>query len=114
MRESELEPGTDFSATLTRPDDRTAVVRVAGELDLLTGPELQAVLDPLADERSALVLDFGELDFIDSTGVHLVLRTVQAWRAARRDVAIDGASAEVVRAFELVGLADRLPFRHPG
>jgi anti-anti-sigma factor len=111
MVESELEPGADFSAELSRPDDGTAVVRVTGELDLLTAGELQAVLDTLADEQSDLVLDFGGLDFIDSTGVHLVLRTVQAWRTARREVTVRRASADVVRAFELVGLAHHLPFR---
>ena len=108
--ERDFEPAATFAATLTRADDRTAVVALEGELDLLTGPQLQAVLDQLEDERTGLVLDLSRLDFIDSTGVHLVLRTVQAWQAARRDVVLRGAGRDVLRAFELVGLTAHLPF----
>lgn len=114
MQESELEPHPAFTATLDRPDGRTAVVRVAGELDLLTAPRLEALLARLAGETTAVVLDFQALEFIDSSGVHLVLQSVQALRQEGREVGIVGASPQVVRAFELVGLVGHLPFRGPG
>jgi anti-sigma B factor antagonist len=109
-----VEEGSLFEAAVERPGDGRAVVRVSGELDLLTAPELEAALEPLRAERADIELDLSELDFIDSTGVHLVLQTYQASRRGGWELVLSGAGAEVRRAFELVGLLDRLPFRDRG
>ena len=53
----------------------TAVVRLSGELDLAEVAPLQAELDRLCSNGlSALTVDLRELDFVDSTGLHLLLR----------------------------------------
>ncbi len=109
-----MEEGSVFEAAVERPGDRMAVVRVSGELDLLTAPELQAALAPLQAEGTDIELDMGGLEFIDSTGVHLVLQAFQASRRDGWELVLSGAREEVRRAFELVGLLDRLPFRDPG
>jgi anti-sigma B factor antagonist len=106
-----VEEGSVFAAAIERPGG-AVVVKARGELDLSTAPELQAALaDARADGGADLVLDFSELDFIDSTGVHIVLDAYQASQRAGTGFAITGAAGEVRRAFELVGLLDRLPFR---
>ena len=109
-----MEEGSVFEAAVERPGDRMAVVRVSGELDLLTAPELDAALKALQEERADIELDLSGLEFIDSTGVHLVLQIYQASRREGWDLVLSGASEEVRRAFELVGLLDRLPFRDRG
>jgi anti-sigma B factor antagonist len=91
-----------------------AQVKVSGELDLLTAPQLHAALEPLQAERADIELDMSELEFIDSTGVHLVLQTYQASRRDGWELTLTGAGEKVRRAFELVGLLDRLPFRGRG
>ena len=53
--------------------EKTAVVRVAGELDLATVPELSNVLEGLERECRRIVLDVSGLTFIDSTGLRLAL-----------------------------------------
>ena len=109
-----MEEGPVFEAAVARAGDGMAQVKVSGELDLLTAPELQAALEPLQAEGVDIELDLRELEFIDSTGVHLVLQTYQASRRNGWQLVLSGATEEVRRAFELVGLLDRLPFRDPG
>jgi anti-anti-sigma factor len=106
-----VQEGSVFAADVERPTPGAVVVRATGELDLMTVPQLAAVLQEATAEGADLELDLSQLDFIDSTGVHLVLRTHESCVREGRGFAISGASADVKRAFELLGLLDHLPFR---
>ncbi|MGH2950323.1 MAG: STAS domain-containing protein [Solirubrobacteraceae bacterium] len=103
-----------FEVVVERPDGGSVVVRPRGELDLLSAPQVQEVLERAQADRVDLVLDLTGLDFIDSTGVHLVLDAFLASQRDGWDLSIVGAGEEVRRAFELVGLIDHLPFRDSG
>lgn len=109
-----MEEGPVFEAAVVRSNGGMAQVKVSGELDLLTAPELEAALESLQAEHLDIELDLSRLEFIDSTGVHLVLQAYQASRREGWELVLTGAREEVKRAFELVGLLDRLPFRDPG
>ncbi|WP_338697684.1 STAS domain-containing protein [Streptomyces sp. Q6] len=51
-----------------------AVVRVSGEMDLVTSPALrQEVHDAVADGRHSLVLDLSDVLFCDSSGVGVLI-----------------------------------------
>ncbi|CAL9505780.1 STAS domain-containing protein [Streptomyces sp. NPDC029526] len=51
-----------------------AVLRVSGELDLMTSPVLrQRVHDAVADGRHSLVLDLSDVWFCDSSGVGVLI-----------------------------------------
>ncbi|NUO45155.1 MAG: STAS domain-containing protein, partial [Streptomyces sp.] len=51
-----------------------AVLRVSGELDLVTSPVLrQRVHDAVAEGRHSLVLDLSEVFFCDSSGVGVLI-----------------------------------------
>jgi anti-anti-sigma factor len=51
-----------------------AVLRVSGELDLVTSPVLrQRVHDEVAEGRHSLVLDLSEVFFCDSSGVGVLI-----------------------------------------
>jgi anti-sigma B factor antagonist len=52
------------------------VVRVRGELDLATAPQLERALRLLLEESppAVLVFDLARLDFMDSTGIAALLR----------------------------------------
>ncbi|MGW5234110.1 STAS domain-containing protein [Streptomyces nodosus] len=61
-----------------------AVLRVAGELDLLTSPVLRRrVHDVVADGRHDLVLDLSEVVFCDSSGVGVLIATRRLMRSCR-------------------------------
>jgi len=51
-------------------DGTTTLLRIRGELDALSSPELRPVLDRLVDERRLdIAVDLSELRLINSSGV---------------------------------------------
>jgi anti-sigma B factor antagonist len=88
------------------------VVAPRGELDMATVGALEQELKSLRDAGfAALVLDLRGLSFMDSSGLHLVMR----WAA---DASNDGfkfelepGPAPVQRIFELAALNETLPWR---
>ena len=106
-----MEEGAFFAAETERLDNGTVVVKASGELDLSTAPELEDRIHTALAGGDELVLDLSELEFIDSTGVHVVMRAFKAAEQRGAGFAITGAAGEVLRVFELVGLVGRLPFR---
>jgi anti-anti-sigma factor len=87
-----------------RAERRDGVVRISaiGELDLMTVPLLERALEAVDKlEPARLVLDFRELSFVDSTGVHAVLRA--HIRAAENGsvLVVVNSSESVRKVFEL-------------
>lgn len=61
-----------------------AVLRVSGELDLVTSPVLrQRVHDAVADGRHSLVLDLSEVWFCDSSGVGVLIAARRLLRSCQ-------------------------------
>jgi anti-sigma B factor antagonist len=62
-----------------------AWVRVAGELDLTTSPQLRHTLGEAQRAACVVVLDLRELGFIDGSGVHAILDAAHdaRWSAGR-------------------------------
>src|SRR5947207_14563269 len=58
------------------PTDDSLRLSLTGELDLSSAPELRARLAPLRAGNSPVRLDLSGLEFIDSVGVHLLIRTI--------------------------------------
>jgi anti-anti-sigma factor len=52
-------------------------ILIAGELDMASAPELEALVSRLASRPGEIVLDVKGITFMDSTGVRLILRTVE-------------------------------------
>ena len=67
-----------------------------GELDIATAPVLEDAL--AAHRKSGVVLDLSRLSFLDSSGLHLLVRM-------RRDADADGWKLEMIRP---VGEASRV------
>ncbi len=80
-------------------------VRIAGELDIATVPELDDVLKGLAgNEHQRLLLDLDNVQFMDSSGVSAIVR---AQRAADHDghrLTVLYKSPQVRRLFELTSM----------
>lgn len=81
-----------------------------GELDLATAPLLESAFDAVLNDDAAelIVVDLTELSFIDSTGVHLLIRMHRACAELDRLRVINGSRA-VQRILDLTGVRARLP-----
>jgi anti-anti-sigma factor len=91
-----------------RPDRRRVVVLPHGEVDLATVDQLGAEIDELVDRGfDTVVLDLRATSFLDSSGLHLLLR--QTARTDAQLTLIDGAPA-VRRIIDLAGVRHLLRF----
>jgi len=72
-------------------DDTPArvVIRLAGELDLATVPQLRQVLDAHARSGQTMVIDLRDIEFVDSMGLAALVR-------ARHRALARGAKLELV------------------
>lgn len=101
----------NFAIRAYREDDRSTFV-LTGELDLGSAPTFEdTVVRACAAGANELVLELSQLEFIDATGLDAVLsaKTVCARRGCA--VYLTPRQDPDQRAFELVRLADYLPFR---
>jgi anti-sigma B factor antagonist len=90
----------------------TRTLVAAGDLDLSVAARFGAAVTTALDSGAeTVVLDLGDLGFIDSAGIHALLRANR--RAANGGTArliIRPGSDRVQRVFELCGVAAVLPF----
>ena len=97
-----LDPG--FNLVTARTDD-AAMVRVMGELDLATAPQLREVLTDLAALGGLQVtLDLRELAFIDSSGLSVLVTGLKRLREAGGDLALRSPNPATMKALEITGL----------
>ncbi len=94
----------------TAERDGSLVLAVHGELDLITSPLLD---DALAQARrtdaTTIVVDLMGVSFIDSTGLHVLIRHAGAENGRAR-LRMTKGSRQTERLFELSGAAEYLPF----
>lgn len=87
-----------------------SVVRVNGELDVCSAPDLRAALvDVTARKPRRIVLELSELRFIDSSGLHVLVRARTAAQEFGGVVEIAGPSAAVTRLLRITGLDTDFP-----
>lgn len=100
----------EFRASSERLADETRVVSIAGELDLYTAPEFERALELNGAANGRVVVDLSECTFIDSTALGMLLRAER--HIGGSALLIVATGAEVLRAFEVSGLARRFAL-HP-
>jgi anti-sigma B factor antagonist len=84
-------------------------VVLTGELDISTVDDAQERIEAAeAGSPPLLVIDLSRLDFVDSSGVRLALLADDRARAAGRRVAVRLGTGHALRAFQALGLVDKL------
>ena len=91
---------------LTDLDGRLGL-RVAGELDSHTAPDLEARLGQLPSEGD-ITLDLADLTFIDSSGLRVLVAQHQRLEDAGHALILAAPSAPVARLIEITGLTEHL------
>jgi anti-anti-sigma factor len=101
---------TGFAIMLER-DSEGLQVRIVGELDLSTVPQLNHVLDGFADNGHArLLLDLDAVDFMDSSGLAAIVHAHQYAERTGHRLTIRCNSPQVKRLFEITDMLDQLTF----
>ena len=86
--------------------DGTAVVEVAGELDIASVPELAHELGSL--EPCNVTVDLTRVTFVDSSGLRCLVDAHQRMRGLGSTLRVRGTSPIVRRTFEITGLDEAL------
>jgi anti-anti-sigma factor len=90
--------------------DDVVVVVVEGEVDLAAVSDFTAGLArALASQAPAIVIDLDRVSFMDSAGVHALLR-FSVSDGNRNRLTLTRGSPQVQRVFELTGMRRRLSF----
>jgi anti-sigma B factor antagonist len=95
---------TAVNHSVVQEHDRT-VLRLRGELDALSCPDLRPVVDAIAEhERCAVTVDLSELRLIDSSGVGVLVSLYKRVRANGGEVRFAGVTAQPLVIFKLLRL----------
>jgi anti-sigma B factor antagonist len=89
------------------------MLKLAGELDLATVPDLKAALAARNGVTEAATLDLSELTFIDSSGIHAIVEYARSgeWEAP---VTLTGVSPQIFKLFEITRLTEHQSLRIDG
>ncbi|HET9074085.1 MAG TPA: STAS domain-containing protein [Solirubrobacteraceae bacterium] len=95
-----------FQVEVSR-EDRRAILRLRGELDVSSSPALEDELSRVSG-LPVIVLDLSDLEFIDSTGLGVLVKSHQRVRDEGGRLAIVEGGGQVRRLLELTGLDQQL------
>ena len=95
----------DFSVSVTAVDG-AATVRVDGDLDCYTAPQLRsAFLALVEDGVREVTVDVGGTQFMDSTGLSVLVGGLKRLRESGGNLVLKAPSAATLRLFEVTGLS---------
>jgi anti-anti-sigma factor len=104
-------------ATFTLAEDAGSagerVVRLRGELDIDSAPDLERVLLRSRPARQRVVLDLSELEFMDSTGLRVLLRARAVAQDGGWEVLLRDVPPTIRRLFDMTGVHEALPAEAP-
>lgn len=90
---------------LTTEKNGTALtVRLSGELNTMTAPELSALLNKELGGVQNLTLDFAECDYVSSAGLRVLLATFKQMKAAKGDMALANVGENFLDVLKNTGL----------
>jgi anti-sigma B factor antagonist len=86
--------------------DGMAVLALSGELDLASAPVLERELTAVDGVSQALIVDLTDCGFVDSTGLAVLVRAVEA---DGRTVALVNPAPPVRRLFDVTAIEKLIP-----
>ena len=94
--------------TIEKTVNGTALtIALAGRLDTMTAPDLEAELGRSLPDAESLVLDFSNLDYISSAGLRVLLSAHKAM-SAKGGMKITHVNEIVREVFDVTGFSDIL------
>jgi anti-sigma B factor antagonist len=106
-------PPTEFEVEEGRGAGGVVTLRPTGELDIATAVHLERALFDGRERGDRVVLDLAALEFIDSTGLRVIVRGVEAARRDGWELRLRPGRPAVQRVFDIAGVLRALPFDAP-
>jgi anti-sigma B factor antagonist len=86
---------------------RVAVVAAAGELDMLTAPELRdAVQSALSKNPAGLIIDLSQVDFLGSAGMQVLMEAHNQTGGTETRFAVVADGPATSRPLKITGITD--------
>jgi anti-sigma B factor antagonist len=101
--------GDTFDVVVESIAAESVVVRVTGELDLATVPQLERALAERPEGAAGLVIDLSGCTFIDSTCVRLLVGVARETESAGGRAAIVATDPGILRVLEITALDTLVP-----
>jgi anti-anti-sigma factor len=102
----------DLEIDVEHIDGGIAVLRVTGEIDMCTAPELRSQLEETASATQGLVLDLEKVQFLASAGLSILVELAREAEENRLRWGVVATGRAVLRPLEAVGLLPIIPV-HP-
>ena len=91
-------------------DDLTLTVRLSGNLDTATSPELEAFFQENLETAEHLLIDCQELAYISSAGLRVILKAYKAM-SKKGGMVLTHVNETVMEIFDITGFTDFLTIR---
>lgn len=88
----------------TEKNGNELTVRLSGELNTLTAPELSALLDKELGGVQKLTLDFAECDYVSSAGLRVLLATFKQMKASKGEMILVNVGENFMDVLQNTGL----------
>jgi anti-sigma B factor antagonist len=98
----------EFELSSEKRDD-AAVIRLIGDLDIVTSRQLDETLAASRRTLDRVVLDLSAVDFMDTSSLAVIVSHWKGLVASGGMLALAGARFQYTRTLWITGLADRIP-----
>jgi len=90
-------------------EDGALLIALEGELDTLSSPDFEDMLEPLLAQAQSVTIDFEKLEYISSAGLRVLLAAEQTMeeKGAER-VRVVNMNSTVRNIFDITGFTDVL------
>lgn len=98
-----------------KQSDQGVVVKVAGEIDAFTAPQLREELAALADGNSkTIIVDLQDVTYLDSTGLGVFVGLFKQMKSNGGELRLTNLSDRLQRLFEITGLSHVMQMKGQG
>jgi anti-sigma B factor antagonist len=103
MSTTEAHVASFYVAAITAGD--CAVLRIAGEIDVYTAPDLrQQVIDLVDNGTRHIVADLRGVNFLDSSGLGVLVGSLKRLRLRQGSLALVTSGGRILQLFQITGL----------
>lgn len=97
----------DNDGALTVHISPNGVLVVGGDIDIASGPVLDAAILEREPSHPEVILDLGDVSFIDSSGLRSLLSAASRARDRKGRVVLRNVGPEVTRLLEITGTTEQ-------